>query len=108
MKMSLSHKTSEFSWNQQQHEIMMRGQIEYRREQGNKAPRRSPGDRWPIGGAICGFIIGAVSGVRTGMSLWVIVGAIAGGIAGTFLGSLIGAAIRKCGKSRNARDSTRK
>jgi hypothetical protein len=83
----------------------MRGQIEYRREQGNLAPRRRPGDKFPIGGAFIGVIVGAILGVRTSIPLWFIVGVIGGGIAGTVIGSLTSTAIMKYQKFTKTRNS---
>ncbi len=101
--MSSIHNPLAF-WNQQQNEIRIQGEVEYRREQGNKAPRRTPGDRYPIGGAFVGIIIGVILGARTGVPVWFIVGVVGGGIAGTLLGALLGTGIakyRKSGKTGN-------
>ena len=79
----------------------MRGQVEYLKERGNQAPRRRPGDRFPIAGALVGAIAGIVIGVKTGMPWVFIVGLIGGGIIGTLLGSAIGALVTKYRGSRN-------
>ena len=46
-------------------ENAIRGQIERIIEQGEKAPRRRPGDRFTLLGAIIGIILGIVAGIAS-------------------------------------------
>lgn len=79
----------------------IRGQIDYMKETGNQAPRRRPGDRYPIAGALVGIIIGIIIAFTTGLPWVVIAGPIGGGIAGALLGSLVGTLITKYLRSRD-------
>ena len=82
-------------------ENQLRGQIEYMKDEGNKAPPRRPGDKYTIAGALVGIIVGIII---AGISRrpWVfIVAPIGGGIAGAVLGSLAGNLIKKFRESRN-------
>ncbi|MFC2020778.1 glycine zipper domain-containing protein [Chloroflexota bacterium] len=76
-------------------EGMIRGEMEYRKEMGNKAPRRKPGDGYSILGALAGAIIGAILGSRTGNPFGPVIGLIVGGIAGIWIGSQVGNYITK-------------
>jgi len=71
-------------------ENQLRGQALYMKEQHDKAPRRRPGDRFTLFGALVGVIVGVWLGVRTLMPLWIVLGLIIGGAAGAVIGSLIG------------------
>jgi uncharacterized membrane protein len=70
----------------------IRAEGEYVKEKGRKAPRKEPGDRFPIAGALigiaAGFITGIVIGGWAGIFTQVIC-TICGGITGTVVGSLI-------------------
>ncbi|MFC2010024.1 hypothetical protein ACFLVU_01240 [Chloroflexota bacterium] len=46
-------------------ENTIRGHMEYMKEKGNKAPRRRPGDKFTIFGALVGTILGIILGSRT-------------------------------------------
>jgi len=81
-------------------ENAMRGQIAYIKEQGNKAPRRRPGDRFTLFGALVGIIVGILLSWRTGNLFIIVACAVVGGIIGTLIGTLIGSAIIKRQKSR--------
>ena len=86
-------------------ENAIRGQIERIIEQGEKAPRRRPGDRFTLFGAIVGIILGIVGGIASRNFILILVCAVGGGIMGAIIGSLIGRYVikRQRSKTKNIR-----
>jgi uncharacterized protein YcfJ len=91
MRMNSCQNVFAFSWFPDNLEEV-RAEAENVIEKGKKAPRKEPGDRFPIAGGliglIAGFIIGIIIGGFAGMFIQAI-GAVCGGIIGTLIGSLI-------------------
>ena len=81
-------------------ENALRGQIERIIEQGEKAPRRRPGDRFTLFGAILGIIIGIVAGIFSRNFILILLYAVGGGILGAVIGSFIGRYVVKRRRSK--------
>jgi hypothetical protein len=82
----------------------MRAEAENVIEKGKKAPRKEPGDRYPIGGALIGIAAGFITGVAIGGWTAVfmqVIGAVCGGIIGALIGSLIRFLIEKFHRTKN-------
>jgi uncharacterized protein YcfJ len=76
-------------------ENLYRARMDRVQEQGSKAPRRRPGDRFILGGAATGIVIGIIIGSQTDSAGLIILSVLGGGIAGTIIGSLIAARINR-------------
>ncbi len=81
--------------------IVVEGQVEYLKERGNQAPRRQPGDKFPIAGALLGIIAGVIIALAAGIPWMLIAGPIIGGIIGATLGSLLFNIIKKFQQPKN-------
>ena len=72
-----------------QDDTMARGQVEYLKGEGNKAPTPKRGDRYILAGTVAGIFVGGLTGLLSGNPLFFIVGIIGGGIVGMWIGSLV-------------------
>ena len=66
-----------------------RGQVEYLKDEGHKAPVPKRGDRFILFGAVLGINIGRFTGLVSGNVFFLIVGLVAGSTVGMIIGSLV-------------------
>lgn len=85
---SLTPGTRRFAW-WVPDETQIRARMDRVQEEGSKAPRRSPGDRFILAGAAVGVIIGIYFGSKTNTIGLLVIAVIGGGIAGAIVGTAI-------------------
>jgi hypothetical protein len=103
MAMNYNQNVLEFYWFPPNLEET-RAEAENTIEKGKKAPRKEPGDRYPIAGALIGMVAGFITGIIIGgwaAIFMQVIGALCGGITGALIGSLIRFFITKFHRTKN-------